>query len=124
MRRLDDIVADAGTRAPYVLKVDVEGGELEVLEGAGALLDDTELVLLEVSLFELVPGAPQLAEVVGWMDEHGFAVADFYNGHNRLLDGSLAQVDIAFVQEHGRFRREHAYATAAQADALYRSWGY
>jgi FkbM family methyltransferase len=124
MRRLDEIAAEAGAVGPYVIKADVEGGELEVLKGAGALLEQTELVLLEVSLFELVPGTPQLAEVVGWMYEHGFAVADLYNGHNRLLDGSLAQIDIAFVQEHGRFRREHAYATAAQADALYRSWGY
>ena len=124
MRRLDEIAAEAGVHGPYVIKVDVEGAELEVLKGAGALLDETEMVLLEVSLFELVPGTPQLAEVVGWMHEHGFAVADFYNGHNRLLDGSLAQVDIAFVQEHGGFRRDHAYATAAQADELYRSWGY
>ena len=124
MRRLDEIVAEAGAPGPYVIKVDVEGAELEVLKGAGALLGETELILLEVSLFELVPGTPQLAEVVGWMHEHGFAVADFYNGHNRLLDGSLAQVDIAFVQESGRFRRDHAYATAAQADELYRSWGY
>jgi FkbM family methyltransferase len=124
MRRLDAIVAQAGAPGPYVIKADVEGAELEVLEGAGALLEQTEMVLLEVSLFELVPGTPQLAEVVGWMHAHGFAVADVYNGHNRLLDGSLAQVDIAFVQEHGRFRRDHAYATAAQADELYRSWGY
>jgi hypothetical protein len=50
-------------------------------------------------------------------------VGELYNGHNRLLDGALAQLDVAFVEEHGRFRREHAYATAAQADALYRGWG-
>jgi FkbM family methyltransferase len=124
MRRLEEIVAGAGGRGSYVIKADVEGGELEVLKGAGELLAQTEMILLEVSLFELVPGSPQLADVVRWMHEHGFAVADFYNGHNRLLDGSLAQVDIAFVQEEGRFRREHAYATADQADALYRSWGY
>ncbi len=32
-------------------------------------------MLLEVSLFEFVPGAPQLHDVVAWMHAHGFVVA-------------------------------------------------
>jgi FkbM family methyltransferase len=121
---LDDLVAERRTAGPYVVKVDVEGAELEVLGGAARVLRESELVLLEVSLFELVPGAPQLHDVVAWMHGHGFVVAALYNGHNRPLDGQLAQIDIAFVPESGRFRREHAYATAAQADALYQRWGF
>jgi FkbM family methyltransferase len=124
LQRLDDIAQRAGVRGPYVIKADVEGAELEVLKGAPRLLAETELVLLEVSLFAHIDGAPQFADVVAWMREHGFVVGDFYDGHNRPLDDSLAIIDIAFVQEAGRFRREHAYATAAQADELYRSWGY
>lgn len=124
MVRLDDLAAEHRLPGPFVIKVDVEGAELEVLRGALELLRETELVLLEVSLFELVPGAPQLHDVVSWMHEQGFVVADLYNAHNRLLDGSLAQLDVAFVQKEGRFRREHAYATPAQADELYRAWGY
>ena len=121
---LDELVAERGTAGPYVVKVDVEGAELEVLGGAGGVLAEAELVLLEVSLFQLVPEAPLLHDVVAWMHEHGFVVAALYNGHNRPLDGQLAQIDIAFVPQDGRFRREHAYATPAQADALYAQWGF
>jgi FkbM family methyltransferase len=121
--RLDDTVAERGLSGPFVLKVDVEGAELEVLSGAPAVLAGAELVLLEVSLFQLVPGAPQLDDVVAWMHERGFVVAELYNGHNRPLHGALAQIDVAFVAEHGRFRRRHDYATPEQVDALYRSWG-
>jgi FkbM family methyltransferase len=121
MVRLDDVVKQPG---PYVVKVDVEGSELGVLGGARRILAEAELVLLEVSFFELVEGMPQFHEVVAWMHDHGFVFGDFYNGHNRPLDDALAQVDVAFIQEHGRFRRQHHYATPAQADALYRQWHY
>lgn len=121
MVRLDDVVTKPG---PYVLKVDVEGTELGVLSGAPQLLTRCELVLLEVSFFQLVDGMPLFHEVVAWMHERGFVVAELYNGHNRPLDGALAQMDVAFVQEHGSFRQEQHYATPAQADALYRQWHY
>jgi len=124
VRRLDDLVAAHGLAdGPFVVKADVEGAELHVLGGATDVLTRTQLVLLEVSLFALNPGAAQLAEVVGWMAQHGWAVADLYNGHLRPLDGQLAQVDIAFAREDGPLRADHRYARPEQADALYRSWG-
>lgn len=123
MVRLDDIWREHQLLGPFVLKVDVEGGELEVLSGATGLLGECELVLLEVAFYQLIQGAPQFHDVVAWMHDHGFVVADLYNGHNRPLDGALAQMDVAFVRENGCFRREHAYGTQAQNDALYQSWG-
>ena len=120
---LDTLVAEHALPGPFVVKVDVEGGELDVLEGAGAVLADTDLVLLEVSLFELNPGAAQMADVVRWMQDHDWAPYEIYNGHLRPLDGALAQVDMAFVREDGPLRRDHRYATPEQADQLYTSWG-
>ncbi len=125
VRRLDDVVARHGLDdgGPVVIKADVEGAELHVLGGAGATLERAQLVLLETSLFALNPGAAQLGEVVRWMADHGWAVADFYDGHVRPLDGQLAQIDIAFAREAGPLRTDHRYARPDQADALYRSWG-
>jgi hypothetical protein len=122
--RVDALVAQRGLPGPYVLKVDVEGFELDVLAGAEAILPQTELVLLEVSLFRLNGANPQLGDVVCAMRDRGYVVYDIYNGHLRPLDGALAQVDLAFVRDDGRFRRSHDYATAAQADWLYAGWGF
>jgi FkbM family methyltransferase len=122
--RLDDIASERGLSGQFVLKVDVEGAELDVLAGGLEVLSASDLVLMEVSLFEFIPGTPQLHDVVAWMHDHGFVAADFYDAHNRLLDGALARMDVAFVQEHGRFRQSHSYGTGDQLDALYASWGF
>jgi FkbM family methyltransferase len=113
--RLDDVVRDRAMSGPFVVKIDVEGAELDVLAGATEILHETDLVLLELSLFELLPGQPLFHDVIAWMHDHGFVLAEFYDGHNRPLDGSLARFDGAFVKARGRFRENHAYATADQA---------
>jgi hypothetical protein len=122
--RVDDAVGERSLPGPYVLKVDVEGGELRVLDGAAHVLGGSELVLLEVSLFELVPGAPLLHDVVAYMHERGFVVYELYGGHVRPLDGALAMINLAFVREDGRFRRDQSYATPQQFEALLSGWGY
>jgi FkbM family methyltransferase len=122
--RLDDLREERGLAPPYVVKVDVEGAELAVLDGAARVLEETELVLLEVQLFEFLPGAPQLHDVVRYMADRGFAVYDMFGGHLRPLDGALAMVNVAFVRADGRFRTSHAFATEDQADEMYRGWGY
>jgi FkbM family methyltransferase len=121
--RLDELCAGRGLAGPYVIKADVEGAELQVLEGATGILGQTELVLLETSLWAFWDGAPLVADVVAWMREHGFEVYDLWGGHVRPLDGALAQVDIAFARADGVLRARRGYATPDQADALYRSWG-
>jgi len=121
--RLDDVARERDLVGPFVVKVDVEGAELEVLSGALDVLRATDLVLMEVSLFEFTRGAPQFHDVVSWMHDHGFVVADLFDAYNRLLDGALARMDVAFVQEEGRFRQSHSYGTSEQLDALYASWG-
>jgi len=44
VRRLDDLVVEAAMPGPYLLKVDVEGFECEVLKGASKVLEDADVV--------------------------------------------------------------------------------
>ena len=121
--RLDDVVRERRLPTPHLLKVDVEGAELSVLDGASAVLAETEVVLLEVRLFELLPGAEQLHDVVPYMKERGFVAYDVFGGATRLGDGALAVTNLAFVREHGRFRTDHAFGTPEQVDRMARELG-
>ena len=121
--RVDDAVRERSLPGPHVLKVDVEGAELTVLDGAEAVLAETDLVLLEVRMFELVPGGAQLHDVIPYMKERGFVAYDLFGGALRLSDGALAVSNIAFVREDGRFRGDHAFGTPEQVDRMARELG-
>ncbi len=114
---IDQLCAARNLAGPYLIKVDVQGAELQVLAGATHTLPQTEVVILEVTLFGTMIGGPQLSDTVACMKQYGFVVYDIFAFKYRPLDDALSQVDIVFVQEGGRFRRSHAYATPEQRAA-------
>ena len=111
---IDDLCADRNLVGPYLVKVDVQGAELQVLAGATHTLQRTEVVILEVTLFGTMIGGPQLSDTVARMRQYGFAVYDIFGFHYRPLDNALCQLDMVFVQEQGTFRQTHVYATPEQ----------
>jgi FkbM family methyltransferase len=114
MVMIDTVVAEKKLTGPYLLKVDVQGAELQVLEGAERVLQETEVVVMEVSLIGTLVGCPQLFEVVEWMKGAGFVVYDIWGLLYRPLDDALCQADLVFVREKGVFRASHGYATPQQ----------
>lgn len=70
MARLDEFAELI--REPALLKIDVQGYELEVLRGAGGALSRFHAVVLEVSHAELYHGAPSPAELADYLQEAGF----------------------------------------------------
>ncbi len=114
MIRLDDEIRSRELREPYLLKVDVQGSELAVLDGAGHVLADTELLILEVSFFDFFDGGCSVVEVISYMADRGFVPYDVTTPLYRPLDGALAQIDVCFTPKSGVLRRHHVYATPEQ----------
>jgi FkbM family methyltransferase len=106
---LDDVVAVRPTFQPDLVKLDVQGYEIEALKGASTLWGRTEVFILEVSLFRLAPDMPVLLDVLEFMAKHGYAVYDIAGFLRRPLDGALGQLDLALVRENGPFRRKHSW---------------
>lgn len=116
--KIDDIVLDENLNGPFILKVDVQGAEINVIGGAEETLKQTEVVILEVSLFKFMKGAPDLFEILDFMKKYGFVAYDILNGFYRPLDNALGQVDIVFVKENGMFRKDHRFASEKQLKKL------
>jgi FkbM family methyltransferase len=97
------------TFSKILLKVDVQGFELEVLEGSKEILSNVEVVMLEVSFFRFLKNAPDFYDIIIYMKNIGYVVYDIVGGINRPLDYALGQKDLLFVKENGFFRRSQGW---------------
>ena len=73
IRRLDTFALEQDLPGPDVLKIDVQGGELSVLIGAGSLLDTVQLIQAEVWLQQRYGHqTPLLHEIDEYLTAKGF----------------------------------------------------
>lgn len=86
--------AAAPVAGPVLLKIDVQGFELEVLRGAGPVLDAVEEVLCECSFVELYTGQPLAAEVIAHLSAHGFDLVHVLG--TSTVRGQQLQADMLF----------------------------
>ena len=93
--RLDAVLRLEQLAAPTLLKIDVQGSELAVLEGAGALLAGIDLVFVECSFVELYRGQALGDEVSAYLEGAGFSEAAVWN-LVRDEAGRPIQADVLF----------------------------
>jgi FkbM family methyltransferase len=90
-----------------LLKLDIEGHEIEALRGATALLERIEVVVSEVRFFDVNgSGRPVFADVMGFLDACGFALFDFASLSSRLRDQRLWLGDAVFVSRRSPLGRD------------------
>jgi FkbM family methyltransferase len=111
---LDQIALEHSFSGKNLLKMDVQGAELEVIAGAEKLLDSTECIILEVSLFKTYIGGAVFDETIARLKQSGFVAYDIFGALYRPYDNALSQVDMVFVKERGIFRQFEGYATPEQ----------
>lgn len=107
MQRLDDL--ELGLDAPLLMKLDVQGYELEVLSGATETLKRTEVILCEVSLLEYNKGQPLMHEVIAYLAERDFLPFDICGGLRRSSDAALFQTDMIFVRKDSKLRTKRKF---------------
>ena len=94
---LGDFVIEDEIKLPAVLKLDVQGFELQALQGCSSLLHRFAYTYVECSLVELYEGQALADEVIAWLRGRGFALRGM---HNPTVDrnGCVIQADFLFAR--------------------------
>lgn len=77
-RTLDELIG-SGVARPALLKIDVQGGEREVIVGASAVLREVDAVFVECSFVEFYRGQALAGEILGALVPHGLRLTGVYS---------------------------------------------
>ncbi len=97
-------------RIPDIVKIDVQGFELEVLKGSELLFGKTDLFIIEVSLFKFNEFAPVILDVIKFMADRNYTIYDIPGFLRRPLDGALGQLDVGFVRNGSHLKSSNKWA--------------
>jgi FkbM family methyltransferase len=94
-RTLDSVVKEYNLPVPNLLKIDTQGSELDILDGATDLLPNVDLVYLECPFVRYNLGAPNLQDYLDFMRNKGFVPTKILEIH--YSENVILQIDIMFI---------------------------
>lgn len=96
VERIDDRISALAMAYPDLIKLDVQGFELQVLEGAAKALSRARHILIELSFDDIYEGQPANHEVLAFLAEAGFVLRAL--GKGVRLGQPVLQIDALFVR--------------------------
>jgi FkbM family methyltransferase len=81
-----------------LIKMDVQGSELNIIKGALPIIKNTKYLLLELQTYPYNKGAPQIEEVVSYLHGLNFGFVDLFD--LMYSNNHLIQVDGLFINKN------------------------
>lgn len=114
---LDDLCAERNLDGPYLIKLDVDGAEVDVVAGAIETLKATDYLVTEAILFN-----DRTYDLIQALKNHGFVLYDIVDFLYRPLDQALWQVDLAFVPASSPLRSSREFNPPNEASGNTNTW--
>ena len=96
-RTLTSLAKENRLPCPNFIKLDVQGAELDILEGGRDLLGDCHLIYMECPVMEYNVGAPRFDAYMQALSDLGFVPLQVLEQH--LVNGALMQIDLLFIRK-------------------------
>jgi FkbM family methyltransferase len=108
---LDRVVERHALQPPFILKLDVQGAELDVLRGAPRTLEQATVVTVEIQIFN---ARETLLDFLMFMQARGWVLYDLTDPAHYPSDQSLYQVYATFIPARLDFRRDSVWCLPDQ----------
>ncbi len=117
---IDGLVAEHALEGPFVIKLDVQGYELQVLAGAEQAIKSTAVVIAEASLWadKKREGMTRFIDLLNWFNERGLVLYDIAQIIRRPRDEAIAELDLVFCPADSRLREYVRYKTEEEREQL------
>jgi FkbM family methyltransferase len=107
---LDALMREHNFRPPFGLKIDTEGFEYQVIEGAPNFLLQTQFVIAEVSVAKRFTGGYSFAEFIQIMNKNGFSLCDILHAQKprgpaselRFVDAMFKRANVSSTRSSSR----------------------
>ena len=97
---LNELIAEQKLPAPDIIKIDAEGLDMEVLEGASNFFGKTEVFMIEAGVVNKV-FANSFLELIIFMDGKGYRLFEITDINRPFKPEVLWLVELAFVKKNG-----------------------
>jgi FkbM family methyltransferase len=87
-----------------ILKLDIEGGEMDALRGGNCTLSEQriDLIYLEVGFYRRYQGEKLFREIDGYLDQFGYSLYNLYNLYQIPDNDQLSICDAIYVSQEVR----------------------
>ncbi|MBI9044513.1 MAG: FkbM family methyltransferase [Anaerolineaceae bacterium] len=93
---LEELIDVDIIQQPSLMKIDVQGYELEILIGCQNILEKFNFLYIETSFVELYEGQALASEVIAFLERNGFLFKGVYNSYYDE-NGLAIQADCLFI---------------------------
>ncbi|MDP1624572.1 MAG: FkbM family methyltransferase [bacterium] len=96
---LSQALGDISIPPASLLKIDVQGFELDVLQGCEDILDKFSYLYIECSFIELYEGQALAHQIIAWLEQRNFILSGIHNLYYKK-NGRAIQGDFLFSQKN------------------------
>ena len=97
---LDEIISKYNLPIPDLVKLDTQGAELDILDGAKSIIGKTTLIYAECPLINFNTGAPNIYEYMTYFLNNDYIPIDCFELHK--LENVFTHMDILFMQKEAK----------------------
>lgn len=105
--KLESFVKENDLKKPSILKIDAEGLDLEVLEGANGLLQHSDIIMVEVAIMNKRLKNTVL-EMLNYLDLNGFKLFDITDINRPFPNNVLWLSEFVFIKKNGILDKNYA----------------